>query len=202
MINLFEQVLGRRARQKGGSLDLGLRVVDGEVTRRHVEISKERRAMHVALLGKSGSGKSSLVRHFSQQDIDAERGFVFFDLHGDATPFLLRTIAARERKVRRHLSDKLVVIAPADPELSVGFNPLEEERPDFVRIAEIAQVLKERWHLDHFGVARMKESGRRLLLYMAQKMARGQEFSARLLSITEQAKKRARQSNLKAPRKN
>src|SRR5713226_2393200 len=151
MINLFEQVLGRRARQKGGSLDLGLRVVDGEVTRRHVEISKERRAMHVALLGKSGSGKSSLVRHFGRQDIDAERGFVYFDLHGDATPFLLETIAARERRLRRHLSDKLIVIAPADPELSVGFNPLEQESPDFVRIAEIAQVLKERWHLDHFG---------------------------------------------------
>jgi hypothetical protein len=44
--------------------------------------------MHVATLGKPGSRK---------QDIEADRGFVYFDLHGDATPFLLRTIAACER---------------------------------------------------------------------------------------------------------
>jgi hypothetical protein len=37
------------------------------------------------------------VKYMSQQDIEADRGFVYFDLHGDATPFLLRTIAARER---------------------------------------------------------------------------------------------------------
>src|SRR2546425_6903624 len=165
MINLFRQLFGRKTPQKA-SLDLGVRVVDGEVTRRHVEISKERRAMHVALLGKSGSGKSSLVRHFGRQDIDAERGFVYFDLHGDATPFLLETIAARERRLRRHLSGKLVVIAPADPELSVGFNPLEQESPDFVRIAEIAQVLKERWHLDHFG-ARTDELLRNALFVLS-----------------------------------
>lgn len=166
MINLFKQLLGRKTWQKGGSLDLGLRVFDGEVTRQHIEISKERRAMHVALLGKSGSGKSSLVRHFGQQDIDADRGFVYFDLHGDATPFLLRTIAARERKLRRHLSNKLVVIAPADPELSVGFNPLEQESPDFVRVAEIAQVLRERWHLDYFG-ARTDELLRNALFVLS-----------------------------------
>ena len=150
MTKLFKYFFGHKP-QPEGNLDIGLRVLDGEVTRRHVEISQERRAMHVALLGKSGSGKSSLLRHFSRQDIDAERGFVYFDIHGDATPFLLRTIAAREKELRRHLSDKLVVIEPADPEVSVGFNPLEQESPDFVRIAELAEVLKQRWHLDYFG---------------------------------------------------
>jgi hypothetical protein len=103
------------------------------------------------VLGKSGSGKSSLLKYMSQQDIEADRGFVYFDLHGDATPFLLRSIAARERRLRRHLSDKLVVIAPGDPELSVGLNPLEQESPDFVRIAEFAELLKHRWHLNYFG---------------------------------------------------
>ncbi len=89
------------------------------------------------VLGKTGSGKSSLLRHLSQQDIEADRGFLYFDLHGDATPFLLRTINARERQEHRHLSDKLDLIAPADPSISVGFNPLEQRRPDFVRIAEV-----------------------------------------------------------------
>jgi energy-coupling factor transporter ATP-binding protein EcfA2 len=161
MTNPFKQLISaisncptwwrREARTKAGSLDLGLRVVDDQITRRHAVLSNTQRTMHIAILGKSGSGKSSLLRYLSTQDIESDRGFVYFDLHGDATPFLLRAINARERKLRRHLSEKLIVIAPADPELSVGLNPLEQESPDFVRIAEFAEVLKQRWHLDHFG---------------------------------------------------
>src|SRR5712664_1518354 len=143
MINLLKKLFRRKTRPKS-NLNLGLRVVDGEVTRQHVEISRELRTMHIALLGKSGSGKSSLLRYLSQQDINAGRGFIYFDLHGDATPFLLRAIAAREQEIGRHLSNKLVVIEPGDPETSVGFNPLEHESRGFVRIGEIAEVLKAR----------------------------------------------------------
>lgn len=161
MINFIEQLVATlwnrlRRRERGAwqetkSLDLGFRVVDGQVTRWHVGLSKARRAMHIAVLGKTGTGKSSFLRYLSQQDIEAERGFLYFDLHGDATPFLLRTINARERRLHRHLSDKLILIEPADPLVSVGFNPLEQEVPDFVRTAEFAAVLKQRWALDHFG---------------------------------------------------
>jgi len=143
--------LPRQRGHEARNLTLGLRVIDDQVTRRRVFLSTTSRTMHIAVIGKSGSGKSSLLKHMSQQDIEADRGFVYFDLHGDATPFLLRTIAARERRLRRHLSDKLVVIAPGDPELSVGLNPLEQESPDFVRIMEFAEVLKHRWHLSYFG---------------------------------------------------
>jgi Type IV secretion-system coupling protein DNA-binding domain len=161
MTNLFEQLVagiwnrlrgrGREARHDGGSLDLGFRVSDGQVTRHHVTLSDTRRAMHIAVLGKTGSGKSSLLRHLAEQDIAADRGFLYFDLHGDTTPFLLRTINARERRERHHLSGKLIIIEPADPIVSVGLNPLEQQSTDFVRIAEFAQVLRDRWHLDTFG---------------------------------------------------
>jgi energy-coupling factor transporter ATP-binding protein EcfA2 len=133
------------------SLDIGMRVIDDESTRHHVVLSTTQRTMHVVVLGKSGTGKSSLLKYMSGQDIEADRGFVYFDLHGDATPFLLRSIAARERMLRRHLSDRLVVIAPGDPEISIGLNPLEQESEDFVRIAEFAEVLRHRWHLSYFG---------------------------------------------------
>jgi energy-coupling factor transporter ATP-binding protein EcfA2 len=157
----------REARQEHGSLDLGFRVSDGEVTRRHAGLNNGRRTMHTAILGKTGSGKSSLLRYLSQQDIEADRGFIYFDLHGDATPFLLRTINARERRLRRHLSDKLIIIDPADPIVSVGLNPLEQGSTDFVRIAEFAQLLKQRWHLDHFG-ARTDELLRNSLYVLAE----------------------------------
>jgi len=157
MANPFKQLITtikNLRRQRGHAalnLTLGLRVIDDQVTRHQVFLSTTSRTMHVAMLGKSGSGKSSLLKYMSQQDIESDRGFVYFDIHGDATPFLLRAIAARERRLRRHLSDRLVVIAPGDPEISIGLNPLEQESPDFVRIAEFAEVLKRRWHLDHFG---------------------------------------------------
>jgi hypothetical protein len=164
----FNRLSGRRgeARFEGGSLDLGFRVVDGQVTRRHVGITNMRRTMHIAVLGKTGSGKSSFLRHLAEQDIAADRGFLYFDLHGDTTPFLLRTINARERREHRHLSDKLVIIEPGDPIVSVGLNPLEQQSTDFVRIAEFAQVLRERWHLDSFG-ARTDELLRNSLYVLA-----------------------------------
>jgi hypothetical protein len=121
--------------------------------------------MHLAVLGKTGTGKSSLLRHFMQQDIAEDRGFLVLDIHGELTPFILRTINARERAEHRHLSDKLIVVSPGDAEMSIGLNPLEGA-DDFVRIAEFSQILRERWALDHFG-ARTDELLRNSLFVLA-----------------------------------
>jgi hypothetical protein len=161
MANFFEHLVssawnrfkdrGKESRQEATGISLGFQVMDDAVSRRSYTLSCSRRTTHVAVLGKTGSGKSSLLRRMAQEDITAGRGFIWFDLHGDTTPFLLRAIAEQERKLKRHLSDRVVLIAPADREYSVGFNPLEQESPDFVRIAEFAAILKQRWSLDHFG---------------------------------------------------
>lgn len=141
----------KRARSVAVGITLGLLVVDEEVTGRRVGLSQVQRTMHVAILGKTGSGKSFLLRHLAQQDIVAGRGFIYFDLHGDATPFLLRTIATHEWRLRQPLHANVILIAPADREFSVGLNPLEQTEASFVRIAEFSQILKRRWGLDHFG---------------------------------------------------
>lgn len=161
MIRVLEQFfafLWNRLQRRGPEewheaqgLNLGFRVIDGQVTKRAIALSGARRAMHIAVLGKTGTGKSSFLRHLAQQDIDADRGFAYFALHGDDAPFLLGAINIRERKLRRHLHEKVIFIDPADPGVSVGLNPLQAESPDFGRIAEFAQVLRWRWHLDHFG---------------------------------------------------
>jgi energy-coupling factor transporter ATP-binding protein EcfA2 len=166
--SFWNRIRDRRsiARQEVSGLSLGHQVTDETSTRRTATLSPVRRTMHVAILGKTGSGKSSLLRSMGQQDIAAGRGFFWFDLHGDATPFLLRSIAAEERKLQRHLSDRVVLISPSDREVSVGFNPLEQETPDFVRIAEFAAILKQRWNLDHFG-ARTDELLRNALYVLA-----------------------------------
>src|SRR5205807_3341591 len=106
-------------------LNLGLTICDGEVSRRSFEIAQGRRTEQIAVLGKTGSGKSHLLRSLCGQDIIGDRGFVFFDLHGDATPFLLRRVAEEEQRRRCDLSEKLIVIDPADTEWSVGLNVLQ-----------------------------------------------------------------------------
>lgn len=151
------------------TLDLGLRYSEEGTTRTRVGIAQTRRAEHIAILGRTGTGKSSLLRYLCQQDIEARRGFVSFDLHGDTTPFLLSSVAAQERLTREDLSERLIVIDPSDPDFSVGFNPLAYRGTSvsFVQIAEFAQVLKQRWHLDSFG-ARTDELLRNTLYVLAE----------------------------------
>jgi N6-adenosine-specific RNA methylase IME4 len=154
--------------EQGSGLDLGFQVIDGEVLRRRAHLPQSKRAEHVAILGKTGQGKSFFLRHLAGQDIQRGQGFVFFDLHGDTMPFLLRLIAAQERKRGADLSEKLIVIEPGDPEFSVGLNVLEAQpgQQSYVQLAEFAQILKARWHLDSFG-ARTEELLRNALHVLA-----------------------------------
>src|SRR5579863_558518 len=85
-----------RGSDRGSRLDLGFQVVDGEVQRSRAYVLDSKRAEHLAILGKTGRGKSFLLRYLSGQDIHRRSGFVSFDLHGDTTPYLLRRIATEE----------------------------------------------------------------------------------------------------------
>jgi hypothetical protein len=151
------------------ALDLGALVTEAESARGRVGLDQARRPEHIAILGRTGAGKSSLVRYIAKQDIEAGRGGIYFDLHGDAMPFLLATFAAQERSLNRDLSEKLIVIEPADPEYSVGLNPLGQGREGdrFLQISELAQILRQRWQLDTFG-ARTDELLRNSLYVLAE----------------------------------
>lgn len=135
-------------------LDLGARIVDGNPTQGRVQIAHNRRAESIGVLGKTGTGKSSLLKSLAKQDIEDRRGFIFFDLHGDQTPFLLGTIADLEKRVKRNLDDRLIVVEPDDPEMSVGINPLESRSGNsrFVQIADVMHILKQRCQLESLGV--------------------------------------------------
>lgn len=154
--------------EKCSGLDFGTEIVDERITTRRVGISESTRAEHIAVLGKTGSGKSRLLRHLAAQDIRANRGFIYFDHHGEDAPFLLRTIALEERRRRADLSSRLIVIEPGDPAYSIGLNVLERtgQQQMFIQIAEFAAILKSRWHLDHLG-ARTEELLRNSLYVLA-----------------------------------
>src|ERR1700690_42930 len=137
MTNLFDKLIARswnrlaapasRDHNDSARLDLGFQVIDGEVKRSRAYLPDSKRCEHAAILGKTGQGKSFFFRHLSGQDIRSRHGFVFFDLHGDTMPFLLRLVAEEERRRNVDLSDRLIVIEPADPEFSIGLNVLEAQ---------------------------------------------------------------------------
>ena len=174
--NLLARLWNRQAsrRQRASvssprSIDLGLRYSEDSGVSGRVTIAHNKRAEHIAILGRTGQGKSRLLWNLARQDISAGQGFAYFDLHGDATPFILATVAAQERALKKDLSERLIVIDPSDPEYSVGLNPLANANRGerFVQIAEFAQVLKQRWHLESFG-ARTDELLRNALYVLAE----------------------------------
>src|SRR5450755_943359 len=179
---------GKRAQEAGTRLDLGFQIIDSDLQRSRAYLLDSKRCEHAAILGKTGQGKSFFLRHLSGQDVRHNRGFVFFDLHGDTMPFLLRLVAAEERRRGVDLSEKLIVIEPADPEFSIGLNVLEaqEGQQNYVQLAEFAQILKARWNLDSFG-ARTEELLRNALHVLADNGLTLLELAPLLTSATFRA---------------
>src|SRR5579872_4807053 len=198
MTNLIERFIARRWNRFAAGhrendepisrLDLGFRVIDGEVQRVRGYVPDAKRCEHLAILGKTGQGKSYFLRHLSAQDVRKRNGFVFFDLHGDTMPFLLRLVAAEERRTQTDLSGRLIVIEPGDPEFSIGLNVLEAQQGQhsYVQLAEFAQILKSRWHLESFG-ARTEELLRNALHVLADNNLTLLELSALLTSTAFRA---------------
>jgi len=178
-----------RNSEAGPRLDLGFQVIDSEVKPSRAYIPDSKRCEHIAILGKTGQGKSFFLRHLSSQDIRRRLGFVFFDLHGDTMPFLLKAIAAEERRTGADLSEWLIIIEPADPEFSIGLNVLEPQagQQNYVQLAEFAQILKARWNLDSFG-ARTEELLRNSLHVLADNGLTLLEIGPLLTSVAFRAR--------------
>jgi hypothetical protein len=103
-------------------------------------LSVEDRRRHVYVIGKSGSGKSTLLRNLIVQDIEAGRGLMLLDPHGDLAEDLLDYIPPRR-------VDDVIYLAPADLSNPVGFNLLERVAPDDRPLvaANIVATFKHIW---------------------------------------------------------
>jgi type IV secretory pathway TraG/TraD family ATPase VirD4 len=88
-----------------------------------VLLSCEDRRHHVYVIGKSGTGKTTLLRNLILQDIEAGRGVAVIDPHGDLALDLLDHIP------RCRIED-VVYFDPSDAEYAVGFNLLARVPPD------------------------------------------------------------------------
>ena len=106
-------------------LKLGFNMYRGVTTDIHITDSDRRR--HMYLIGKTGSGKSELIKNLAIQDIRAGKGVAIIDPHGDLADGVMELIP-------KDRIDDVVYFNPSDTEKPMGLNMLEcpsEEMRDF-----------------------------------------------------------------------
>jgi hypothetical protein len=109
-------------------------------------IKQADRLFHLYAIGKTGTGKSTLLETLVKQDIEAKRGFALIDPHGD----LAERVANYARELR---PESLIYLHAADPNQPYGYNPLRKVTPSKVPLAVsgLLEVFKKRWS-DAWGV--------------------------------------------------
>ncbi len=82
-------------------IELGkARVIYGSYDRKTpVRLSPESRRHHVYILGRSGSGKTNLLKNMARQDIESGHGLAVIDPHGDLVDYLIGQVGQREAEV-------------------------------------------------------------------------------------------------------
>lgn len=114
--------------------------VDFRTDRRPFGIRRVDRRSHIYAIGKTGTGKSTLLRIMVEQDLANGEGFALFDPHGDLVRSVLRTSRVRRR-------DGIVCLDVPDPALRFHFNPFAgiavERRA--LAVAGLVEVFRKLW---------------------------------------------------------
>jgi hypothetical protein len=108
-------------------------------------LSRADRRHHAYVIGKTGTGKSTLLRNLILQDIEAGRGVGLIDPHGDLAYDLLDHIP-------RWRTDDVVYFDPADTQFPIGLNLLHRVPAESRHLAAsgIVGAMKSIWQ-DSWG---------------------------------------------------
>jgi hypothetical protein len=120
-------------------------------TRGAIGLSREERERHIYIVGKSGSGKSTVLFNLAMHDIMRGEGVAVIDPHGDLAEAVADCIPAS----RTH---SVCYLDAADMAHPVGFNPLARIAPERHALAAsgIVSAFKHLWadswgpRLEHF----------------------------------------------------
>ena len=81
-------------------------------------IKDKDRRRHVWTIGKTGTGKSTLIANMAVDDLKKDKGIAVIDPHGDLSETLLNYIP-------RHRINDVIYFNPADKDFPINLNPLE-----------------------------------------------------------------------------
>jgi hypothetical protein len=91
--------------------------------KRPVYIGNEDRMRHIYIIGKTGTGKSEMLKDMVLQDVKAGKGVCFMDPHGDAVEDLLKLIPPER-------AEDVIYFNPSDTRRPMGMNLLEARTED------------------------------------------------------------------------
>ncbi len=105
-------------------------------------IKQTDRLSHIYTIGKTGVGKSTLLKTLAMQDIAAGRGFALIDPHGDLADELIASAAPQIRS-------QLVYLNAPDANQPYGYNPLRRVRDDKIPLAAsgLLETFRKLWPL-------------------------------------------------------
>lgn len=103
-------------------------------------IRQDDRLSHMYLIGKTGTGKSTMLETLARQDFEAGRGFALVDPHGDLVEPLADEFRQRD-------PERVIYVNVADPWQPFGYNPLRRVRDDKIPLAVsgLLETLKKIW---------------------------------------------------------
>ena len=92
------------------------------------------------LVGKTGTGKSTLIQNMVVSDIERGSGACLIDPHGDLAESILDFIPKERVK-------DVIYFNPQDMEYPIAFNPLGKVHPDYhhLVVSGLISVLKKVW---------------------------------------------------------
>jgi hypothetical protein len=92
------------------------------------------RLAHVFCIGKTGTGKSTLLQNMALSDIEKGKGLCVIDPHGDVAENLVKNIPY-------HRKQDLIYFNPADLENCIAFNPLHGVNTQYHHLVASGLVL-------------------------------------------------------------
>jgi type IV secretory pathway TraG/TraD family ATPase VirD4 len=158
---------------------------DFRKNRRIFGIKREDRFAHVYAIGKTGTGKSTLLESMALQDLANGNGFALIDPLGD----LAERVASHIPDSRR--SD-LIYLNAANPDQPWGYNPLRRVSPRYISLAAsgLMEVFEKMWP-DAWGV-RMEHILRNVLMALLEQPSATMQDILRVFSDKEFRKQIAR----------
>lgn len=105
-------------------------------------IKKDDRRKHVYIIGKTGTGKSTLIANMAINDMKNGEGVAVIDPHGDLCDILLDYVPA-------HRTNDVAYLDPADIEHPFHLNPLETKNPAYRELVAsgIVSIFHKLYHM-------------------------------------------------------